>query len=188
MAATTSSERETCDRSRQSAGRSCDYQSEGGKNLLRSRETNVHEAPPTLRPKFNISSFLLLIALIAFCLGVARAQLVLGIALAVVLLPATAYTTIVAFRSASTGRPMSLFEKLWCFGGAITGVMAVEFAALVAFCITCIPTGFVAMSAGESAIIVAVVVGGIAAVAAAVGMTYYLLNRKWRLTRNAGKP
>jgi hypothetical protein len=140
-----------------------------------------------LRPSFHISSFLLLIALVALCLAVGREQPVLGIALAVVVVPAAAYTTIIAFRSAATGRPMSLFQKIWSFGGAMTGVMAIEFAALVAFCITCVPTGFVAMSAGENGIIFAVVIGGIAAVAAAVYMTYYLLTRKWRLARKAGK-
>jgi hypothetical protein len=147
----------------------------------------VHATPPTLRPTFHISSFLLLIALIALCLGVGRAQPVLGIGLAVVVLPAAVYTTIIAFRSAAAGRPMSIFEKLGRFGVAITGVMAIEFAALVAFCITCVPTGFVAMSAGDNGIIFASVIGGIAAVAAAVCMTYYLLTRKWRLGRKAGK-
>ena len=128
----------------------------------------MHSAPTTFRPKFNISSFLLLIALVALCLGAARTQPALGIILAVVLLPAAAWTTIMAFRSAATGKPMSLIEKLGRFGGAITGVMAVEFASLVAFCITCVPTRFVAMSAGDRGIIFAVVMGGIAAVAAAV--------------------
>jgi hypothetical protein len=140
------------------------------------------------RPKFHISSFLLLIALVALCLGAGRAQPVLGITLAVVLLPAAGYTTTMAFRSAATGRPMSHFEKLWSFGGAVTGVMAIEFAALVAFCITCVPTGFAAMSAGDKGIIFGVVIGGIAAVAAAAYMTRYLLSRKFRDRGRAGKP
>jgi hypothetical protein len=143
---------------------------------------------PTLRPTYHMSSFLLLIAVVAVCLGAGRDQPVLGIALAVVVVPAAAYTTIVAFRSAGTGRPMSVFEKIGSFAGAITGVLAIEFAALVTFCMTCIPAGFVTASAGEPGIIVAIVIGGTAAVAAAAAMTRYLLTRKSRLARKGRKP
>jgi hypothetical protein len=145
------------------------------------------ESPSAPWPTFHISSLLLLIALVALCLGVGHEEPALGIALAVVVLPAAGYTTVIAFRSAATGRPMSVFQKLWSFGGAMTGVMAIEFASLVAFCITCVPTGFVAMSAGEKGIIVAVVVGGIAAVAAGAFMTRYLLTMRSRGKRRAGK-
>jgi hypothetical protein len=144
--------------------------------------------PGTLRPTFHISSFLLLIAVVALCLGVGRDQPVLGIALAIVVLPAAVYTTIVAFRSAATGRPMSVFEKAWSFAGAITGVMAIEFAAIVSFCTTCVPVGFVAVSAGAPGMIVALVSGGAAAVVTAVFMTRYLLTRKFRLAQKARKP
>jgi hypothetical protein len=145
-------------------------------------------ARPTFRPTFHISSILLLIAVVALCLGVGHDEPFLGIALAVVVVPAAVYTTIIAFRSRATGRPMSVFEKVWSFAGAILGVIAIEFAALVAFFMTCIPTGFVTMSAGESGIIVAVVLGGIAAIVVAVYMTRYLLTRKLRLARKAEKP
>ena len=165
--------------------------SEGGSNLLRSRETNVDAAPPTSRPKFHISSFLLLIALIAFCFGRrharsrfgnhsgGRAAAGRGI-----------YDDRCIQKRGNREADVAFREALELCRAAITGVMAIEFAALIAFCITCLPTvASSPMSAGgEVGIIVAVVIGGIAAVAAAVGMTYYLLTRKWRLTRKAGKP
>ena len=127
--------------------------------------------PRRCRPTFHMSSFLLLIAVVAVCLGAGRDQPVLGIVLAAVVVPAAVYTMIVAFRSAGTGSPMSVFDKVWSFAGAIAGVLAIEFAALVAFCMSCIPAGFITMGAGESGIIVAVVIGGLAAVAAAAYMT-----------------
>jgi hypothetical protein len=85
---------------------------------------------------------------------------------------------------------MSLFEKIWSFGGAITGVIAIEFAALIAFCITCVPAGFIATGTGndgEVAFDVVIALGGIAAAATAVYMTYHLLTRTTRVTRRAGK-
>jgi hypothetical protein len=147
------------------------------------------DSPSASLPTFHISSLLLLIALVALCLGVGHDEPVLGIALAVVVLPAAAYTTIIAFRSAALGKPMAVFEKVWSFLAAISGVVVIALAALIAFCVTCIPAGFVAMSGGgETGIIVAVVIGGIAAVAAGAFMTRFLLTRKRRIARKAGEP
>jgi hypothetical protein len=158
----------------------------GAANAAKASAHVARVLAPASRRTFHISSLLLLIALIALCLGALRAQLVLGIVLSAVLLPAAVYTTIIASRSAATGTPMPLFEKLNRFGVAIAGTLVVEFAALVAFCITCVPVGFMAFS--ESGVIVACVVGGIAAIVAAVFVTRYLLTRKRRLTREAGNP
>ena len=72
---------------------------------------------------------------------------------------------------------------------ALMGVVVILFAALVAFCMTCVPTGFIALNAGgESGLIVALVVGGLFAAAAAAGMTYLLLKRRNRAAGTTGKP
>jgi hypothetical protein len=132
---------------------------------------------------------LLVIAVIAVCLGVWQAQPVLGVIVAVIVLPALGYTSVIAFQSASKGRPMAVSEKLNRFLAALVGVVVILFAALVAFCMTCVPTGFIAMSAaGDQALIVALVVGGIFAAAAAAGVTYLLLRRRNRAAGTTGKP
>jgi hypothetical protein len=69
--------------------------------------------------------------------------------------------------------------------------MAIEFAALIAFFITCVPARFIAAGTGNNgdvALYVAVALGGIAAVATAVYMTYYLLTTIGGVKRRAGKP
>jgi hypothetical protein len=150
-------------------------------------------APPAvsvpLRPSFHISSMLLIIAVIAVCLGVWQAQPILGVIVAVIVLPALGYTSVIAFQSASKGRPLAVSEKLNRFLAALLGVVVILFAALVAFCMTCVPTGFIALNAGgESGLIVALVVGGLFAAAAAVGVTYLLLRRRNRAAGTTGKP
>ena len=139
---------------------------------------------------FRISSLLLIIPVIAVCLAAGQVQPYAGIGLAVVVLPALGYTCVVAFKSAAAGKPMLVAEKVHTFGAAFLGVMVIEFAALVAFCMTCFPTGYIAFSAGGAtpAIVGAFVIGGLAGVAAGGWVTYFLLTRKRRLARKAGKP
>ena len=85
---------------------------------------------------------------------------------------------------------MLVAEKVHTFGAAFLGVMVIEFAALVAFCMTCFPIGYIAATAGGSStgIVGAFVIGGLAGVVAGGLVTYFLLTRKRRLARKAGKP
>ena len=141
-------------------------------------------APPTtyssMRPTFRISSLLLIIAVIAVCLGVWQAQPILGACVAAVVVPALGYVCVIAFKSGSVGKPMAALEKLNSFAAAMMGVVVIEFAALVAFCMTCVPTGYVALVAtnSETGLIVALVVGGLWAIAAGAYVTYWLITKK----------
>jgi hypothetical protein len=139
---------------------------------------------------FRISSLLLIIAVVAVCLAGWQAQPYVGIGLTVVVLPALGYTCVVAFKSAAAGKPMLVAEKVHTFGAAVAGVLVIEFAALVAFCMTCFPTGYIAFSsnAGPPAVVCAFLIGGLAGVAAGGWVTYFLLTRKRRLARKAGEP
>jgi hypothetical protein len=138
-------------------------------------------APGSLRLTFRISSLLLIIAVVAVCLGVWQAQPILGACLAVVAVPALGYVCVIGFKSASAGKPMAVPDKLSSFLAALWGVVLVEFAALVAFCMTCVPAGFVAMSAdaaGETGFIVALVLGGVGAFAGGAYVAYWLIKTK----------
>ena len=83
---------------------------------------------------------------------------------------------------------MAVADKVSIFIVAIGGVMIVEFSAVVAFCMTCYPIGYVSLSASSSAGFgIALLAGGIAAIAAA-GYATYLLITKGRNRRISGKP
>jgi len=159
---------------------------------------NPYAAPTTVFSPaltFRISSLLMVIAVIAVCLGVAHENLVLGIILVVAVTPALVYTIIVAAKSKARGRPMDVFEKVWSFLAALAGVVVIAVSAVIAFCMTCVPIGFATLPAGrllrpgpDTDFIIALVAGGTAGVAAAAYMTYYLLTRKGRRRGSPGKP
>jgi hypothetical protein len=138
---------------------------------------------------FRISSLLLVIAVIAVCLGVAHENLVLGIIAAVVIVPALVYTFIVVEKRSARGIPMAVPDKAFTFLVAIGGVLIIEFSGLVAFCMTCIPIGSVSFGANSAVgLIVALTLGGIAAIAGAWYATYLLVFRKGRNRQIPGKP
>jgi hypothetical protein len=150
-------------------------------------------APPTSGSSpnvtFRISSLLLVIAVIAVCLGVTHENVVLGIILAFVVVPALVYTVIVVEKRSARGSPMAVVDKAGTFLVAIGGVLIIEFSSLVAFCMTCYPIGAAGFAANSAAgLIIGLVVGGIAGIAAGIFATKLLLFRKGRNRRIAGKP
>ena len=64
---------------------------------------------------FQISSLLLVIAVIAVCLGIAHENIILGIILAVVVVPALVYTVVVAEKRSAGGSPMAVLDKAATF-------------------------------------------------------------------------
>jgi hypothetical protein len=139
----------------------------------RPKQSGAADAFSGGRPTFQISSLMLLIAVIAVCAGAWHAGTVAGLALVVAVVPALLYTTFVAFESAAAGRPMAVVEKVGSFVVALAGVVLVGIAALIAFCVTCFPAGIVTRNIG-----LGLVVGGTAGVAAAAYMTRSLLSRR----------
>jgi hypothetical protein len=143
------------------------------------------------RPTFRISSFLLVIALVAVCMGAGHEQPFLGIALAAVALPAAVYTSVIAFRRAAAGKPMAVVEKVRSFARALAGVLVITLAALTAFCATCTPIGFAVMNAPGAVpmgIVVAFVIGGISGISAGTYAAYSILTWKSWKARKAAKP
>ena len=139
---------------------------------------------------FKISSLLLVIAVIAICLGVAHENLVLGILLSVAIVPALVYTVIVIEKRKARGIPMAFIDKVLTFVIAIGGVVIVEFSAVVAFCMTCYPIGYMTINVAGVfvGLVVATAIGGVAGIAAAWFVTYRLVFRKRGNRRISGKP
>ena len=127
---------------------------------------------------FGLSSLMILVALIAVCLGVRRESPGLGIALAVVSTPAMVRTVFAARRREITGRPMSTGEKAVAFLGSIGVVVTVCAASGAAFVATCFPIGlatFNVSSGGGGGIVLAFGLGILAAIAVAA----LLFRRLW---------
>ena len=175
-----------------------------GRSLDATREESVAESPATpisfsspespnpyappasdlsRRVTFPIGSLLMVIAVIALCLGVARANLVLGIVFAGAVVPAIIYSEIVAAKRKGSGISMTIRDRLVTFLIGIAGVYAVVTSAMVAFLTTCVPVAFVTEGSGA-----ALLIGGMAAIAAAAFAIYLLLFRKSHARRLAGKP
>jgi hypothetical protein len=120
----------------------------------------------------------MVIAVIAVCLGACREELVVGIIVTALAAPALVYTILVAARQTGAGNSMPVLDQIGTFLKALAPVAIIEFASLISFVTTCIPTGFISIAAGQAGVIFAFIVGGAAGIATAVYMTRYLL-RKW---------
>ena len=125
---------------------------------------------------FGLSSLMLLIALIAVCLGVMREVPGLGIALAVVATPALLRTIRTVARREARGRPMDVAEMIGAFFGSVAVVTTIGVAAGAVFTGTCFPVGLVAFTANNAALVILAFVLGFVA-AGFVG--YFLIRRLW---------
>jgi hypothetical protein len=136
--------------------------------------------PPAARPRFGLGALMMLIALIAVCLGLMREAPGLLVLLAVTVAPALVWTLVVTSRTkAEEGRPMSLPETMGVFILALLAVVIIWVSSLIAFVATCLPIGFVTFDLGRGGglgVVLAFGIGGVAAVAAGYG-TYRLLRR-----------
>jgi hypothetical protein len=93
--------------------------------------------PPVAAKTFTLSSLMLVIALIAACLGVIREAPGVGIGLAIVITPALVRAGITAKRREAAGRPISAGEKIGAFCGSVGVVSTIGIAAAVTFYATC---------------------------------------------------
>ncbi len=103
-------------------------------------------APPAGREEsasrvIQLNTLMLLIAVIAVCLGVLREMPGLGILLIVLVIPALARTVVGARRRQAVGHSMSAAEKTLAFVGSLGVVAVIGLAATNAFVATCVPTG-----------------------------------------------
>jgi hypothetical protein len=142
----------------------------------------VAPPPPPMEPArrtFGLSSLMLVIALVAVCLGVYREVPGLGILLAILVTPALVRTSVVATRRKAGGRPMPPLDKVGVFAGTLAAVVVIGVSAIAAFAITCFPIGLAAFSMGRNGGVLGVtafLVGFCAALAAGYG-AYRLIRR-----------
>ncbi len=96
--------------------------------------------------QFGISSIMLIITLAAVILGVWQMAPGIGIALAVVAIPALIPTCIISMKKGARGRPLTPSEKFGVFAALAGVVMIVIIASGIAFFVTCLAA---ASSAGK---------------------------------------
>jgi hypothetical protein len=126
---------------------------------------------------FTIGSLMLVIAVIAVCLGVTVAVPGLGVLLILAIVPASIRTLLAISSRRAAGKPLTVWEKFVVFAGSLAVVAAIGIGSFIAFVVTCFPVGFVSVSAAESMVglVLAFVLGIVAA-----GFTgFYLVRNLW---------
>jgi hypothetical protein len=109
-----------------------------GKPVLPLSGTDPPTAPSEpLRFTFSLSSLMLLMTLIAVCLGLGGIDPGLGIGVAFLVTPAALRTAVAAARRRRSGSGMSMGEKLLAFVASLGVVTAMIVATGVAFYATC---------------------------------------------------
>ena len=145
------------------------------------RPLAIYIGPPARVRSFGLGSVMLLIAVIAVCLGVARFAPGLGIVMLLIATPALARTVIAATRRAADERPLTGQEKVEVFL-ASTGLMfLVLLASGAAFVATCFPVGLAAFSVNSTP---GVVLGFVIGAGAALAAAFFLLRRFWPRSRS----
>jgi hypothetical protein len=134
---------------------------------------NPYEPPSTpisVPRTFQIGTGLVYIAVIAVCLGAFRADVSLGVASVVLLMPATIRTSMAAGRRRSEGRPMGFGEQVETFMLTGLATVGVAISSVIAFVVTCFPSG---LATGN--IVVALVIGAAGALVCAIWLTRVFL-------------
>ncbi|HEV3168280.1 MAG TPA: hypothetical protein VGZ22_30025 [Isosphaeraceae bacterium] len=106
--------------------------------VFRIQPEDVGMAPP-LPPQrtFNLSSLMLLIALVAVCFGVTREFPGLGVLLVIVLTPALVRTLRSVYQGKATGQPLTPLQKVETFAVSMVLVSLILLGAGIAFFFTC---------------------------------------------------
>ena len=109
-------------------------------------------APPKwVNPaQFSLETLLLVITLIAVCLGMIMALPGLGIVVAIVAAPALVRTLVAGHQERKAGTPMTLGEKLLTFAASTGVAVAVLVTGGTAFAAACVGSCFVAMGVSQA--------------------------------------
>ncbi len=147
----------------------CRYEIGPGAERVRpSRGGGETLAPVGSRSSSELTLVMLAIIVGVVCLGVGRETPVYGIVLAVVAAPALVWTEVVARRERARGLAATAPGRVTTFLVTLAVVASVFISAVIAFVITCFPIGLAAFAQESQALlVVALIAGGFAAVAAA---------------------
>lgn len=122
-------------------------------------------APVTAYWNLRIGTAMMLIAVVACCLGALRANIAFGIAVSLSLVPASILTPLFAVRRRSEGRAMDWSEQVYTFAITMICSWLVSIASSIAFLATCFPVGMASNSLAA---------GLIVGVPVAIGCAVYL--------------
>ena len=108
-------------------------------------------APPKwVNPaQFSLETLLLVITLVAVCLGMIMAEPGLGIVVAIVATPALVRTLVAGYQQRKAGTPMTLGEKLLTFAASTGVAVAVLVTGGTAFAAACVGSCFVALGVSQ---------------------------------------
>jgi hypothetical protein len=115
---------------------------------------DTESAPPaeraaSARRTVHLGTLMLLIALIAVCLGVFRLAPGLGVLFLILIVPALVRTILSAGQQEDRGHPMSWDEKLLTFFGSVGVVAVLGLAASIAFLVACFSSGVTILAMGS---------------------------------------
>lgn len=131
--------------------------------------------------QFSLATILLVITLVAICLGTFRLSPGMGIWVVIVATPALVRTFIAGIRQKSAGHRLTLGEKILAFIASAGIIILIGVAAVVAFEIACWGScALVAAAAGEGepAMMTGIVLGGIAALVTTIALLWVTRPRK----------
>ena len=140
---------------------------------------------PVARDKASVSSFsltslMLVMTLVAVCLGLFVVAPGLGVLLSIAAVPALARTAVLIKRGARSGQATTASDKMWLFAASMGGVIVAGVAASVAFFGACVAACFGVVAVVDRppdwTIVVLLVVGGGAGAVAA----WWVLRRLWK--------
>jgi hypothetical protein len=129
----------------------------------------------TIPRRFGLGSIMVLVASVAFGLGLLRAAPPLGVVV-LLLVPAALVRTVAAMsQRASDERPMTADERASTFAASLGVVLAVIAASALALAIVGMPAASMAMSAGPTGRVVAFSLAGLSG----LGAGYWVLRKLW---------
>jgi hypothetical protein len=126
--------------------------------------------------QFSLASLILVMTLVAVCLGVLMAAPGLGILLIIVAVPALVRTVVTGSQQKGTGAPLSLGQKVVAFITSLGLMIAVGIAGIIAFEIACwgsCAAVAVVAGEGEGAFYTGLILGAVAGLGA-IGYLLYL--------------
>jgi hypothetical protein len=131
---------------------------------------------PPFDGRFRISSLMVVIGVLAICLGLIREVPGLAVVLMILAVPALARTIGGITRRRRSGRPVTWNDRLGLFGGSLAVVAVILTASVIAFTVTCFPTGLLIMQANEGIGLALGILGGLAC---AGFSAFFLIRRLW---------
>ena len=162
------------------------------RKLTAEPEMNPYVSPPAqalaVSPaQFSLSTLLLVMTLVAVCLGVTMAAPGLGVLLIVLALPALVRTVVSGLKQKQAGAPYTPSEKIAAYCVSLMVMLMVGVAGGIAFEIACWGSGLLVIGIGgdqnlEAGLITGVALGSIAGIGVLVWLLYLTRPRKPTIT------